>query len=124
MENCKPKYTPIEKDLLLTSDKNNITSKPYCQLLGCLMCIMIGTRPDLSFSVTFFGQYQNEANDEHYNHLTRVLKYLTTPAEYKIHYNCSAAVDNPLQIFDDASWAPGTTLRKSITAFASVCLGT
>lgn len=68
VENCKIFKTPMEKNLNLkrNCDINLKTKLPYKELLGSLMYIMMGTRPDICFSVSYFGIFQNCATDEHF----------------------------------------------------------
>lgn len=88
VENCKSFKTPIEKNLNLNHNSNNDlqTKLPYKELLGSLMYIMMSTRPDICFSIAYFGRIQDCATDEHFNHLLRVLKYLKTTIDFKLYF--------------------------------------
>ena len=62
MENCKPVSTPIEAKLKLepfTGRGDRQVENEYQNLLGSLMYIMLATRPDLSFAVSYFTQFQS-----------------------------------------------------------------
>lgn len=85
VENCKDVKTPIEKNLKLERNKNIEfkTELPYKELLGCLMYTMMGSRPDIYYSVSYFGRFQDSATDEHFQHLLRVLKYLKSTINCK-----------------------------------------
>lgn len=112
--------TPIEKNLCISLDKDTpkMTSKPYKQLLGCLMYVMLATRPDLCYAVSYFGQYQNCATDEHFNYLLRVLKYLKSTKNYDLVYRrnySSVENSNPLEVFVDADWANCLDTRHSVS---------
>jgi len=76
-EDCKPCLTPIEPRLKLTIPENdNEWDKPIRELIGCLMYLMLGSRPDLSFAIKFFSRFQAKHTNEAWNYLKRVLKYL------------------------------------------------
>ena len=95
-------------------DKKNKTKLSYKELLGSLIYIMMGTRPDICFSVSYFGQFQDCATDEHFKHLLRVLKYLKFTYEYKLYFYCS---NSKLVGYSDADWANNTIDRKSISGY-------
>ena len=49
MADCKPCSILCEMDIKKTSDKVNlIDSKPYSEIIGSLIYIMVTTRPDIS----------------------------------------------------------------------------
>lgn len=79
------------------------------------MYIMMGTRPDICFSVSYFGRFQDCATDEHFNHLLRVLKYLKTTTNYKLHFCYYSDNTDDLVTYADADWANDSNDRKSIS---------
>lgn len=67
--------TPMEIKLKL--EKTGKDKKfPYQELIGCLMHLVVLTRPDLSFAVNFLSQFNNCCDQTHWNHKKRVLRYL------------------------------------------------
>lgn len=66
-------YSSMEKMLNLNNNSNSNngskTKKLYRQLLGCLKYLMLGSRPNLCFPISYFSQFQENAIDEHYNYL-------------------------------------------------------
>lgn len=59
-ENCKSCKIPIDPKLVLKEDEcRNDNKKPIRELIGCLMFLMLGSRPDISFSVNYFSRYQD-----------------------------------------------------------------
>lgn len=105
VENCKVFKTPIESNLKLEKnvDDELKTKLPYKELLGSLMYIMLGTRPDICFAVSYLGKFQDSATDEHFKHLLRVLKYLKSTIHIKLSFCCSN--DSKLIGFADTDWA-------------------
>lgn len=53
-----------------------ITSAPCKNLIGCLMYVMLCTRPDLSFCVNVLSRFASKNNEALWLHLKRVLRYL------------------------------------------------
>ena len=57
MVDCKSHSTPCEMDITKTSDEVDlIESKPYQEIIGSLIYIMVATRPDISYTVTRLSQ--------------------------------------------------------------------
>jgi len=61
MEDCKPISTTMETKL--NTENGEATNKPYRELIGCLMYVMIQTRPDLSVAVNLISRYQSQPKD-------------------------------------------------------------
>ena len=75
VENAKPVYTPIEKDLNLSAAEEVCSDLPFRQLVECLLYISICSRPDVSFAVNYLSRFMNSYSRTHYRHLKRVLIY-------------------------------------------------
>lgn len=83
-------YTPVWRKICNWNhcfDKSKVTSKPYRELVGCLMYLMMGSRPDICYMVSYFSQFQDSATNVHYNHLIRVLKYLKSTKELSLTFD-------------------------------------
>ena len=66
MADCKSHSTPREMDIMKTSDKVNfIDSKPYREIIGSLIYIMVATRPDICYTVTRLSQDLAKPNSFH-----------------------------------------------------------
>lgn len=71
--------TPMEEKLKICIDRDNLvkTKLPFKELLGSLMYIMVASRPDVCYAVSFLSRFQNCATNEIFFHyLLCVLKYL------------------------------------------------
>ena len=56
---CNSFKSPLEKGLQLTPNPENIElEKPYRELLGTIMYLMICVRPDLCYAVGYMGRFQ------------------------------------------------------------------
>lgn len=117
MSDCKGASTPIESHLKLTRENAvSTTSKPYKELIGCLMYATTTTRPDLSAAVNYFSQFQVCAAEEHWTHLRRVLRYIKQTLDLKLTYIRSDNKD-VLIGFADADYANDINDRKSISGY-------
>ena len=118
MSDCYPSKTPCDVSLSNTShfDSAELTdAKKYREMVGSLIYIMIGTRPDLSYVVTKLSQYMSQPNVAHFNAAKRVLKYLKGTADYSLKFHRS---DDPILLlgFSDSDWGNSED-RKSITGY-------
>ena len=76
MEECRPVKTPIELKPDLHEDAEiTDTSRPYRELVGCLMYVMLTTKPNLSVTVNYFSRHQNRQTEKLWNGLKHVLRY-------------------------------------------------
>lgn len=122
MSECKPSKIPIVPKLNLKfvkeNDKQNL-KLPYRELIGCLMYVMLGSRPDLSFAVTYFSQFQNCFSNEHWLNLKQVLRYLKLTIDYGINYSKSENSNkcDVISAYVDSDFANDCNDRKSITGF-------
>lgn len=89
----------------------------YRNLIGALLYISSGTRPDISYSVNYLSRFQNCYNDNHFKYPLRVLKYLYLTRSLKLtfHKNEKAEI---LDCYVDADWAGDCVDRKSTTGYA------
>lgn len=64
IDECKASKTPMEVNPWKEQDNQNkknleciVEKKPYRELIGCLMYLMLTTRPDLSASVNYYSRF-------------------------------------------------------------------
>lgn len=48
--------------------ETELTDEPYRALMGSLMYLMLGSRPDLCFALGMLSRYQDKATNEHWQH--------------------------------------------------------
>ncbi|KAE9259343.1 hypothetical protein PR003_g34829, partial [Phytophthora rubi] len=73
-ENAKPCLTPLEPGVQLTKadepqteeDKAKMKSKPYRSLVGSLMYLSCGTRPDISVAVAKLSRFLENPGEKHW----------------------------------------------------------
>ena len=116
LENCKPCPTPIDHKLKLTTlDKNeDETDKPVRELIGCLMYLMLGTRPDISYAINYFSRYQDRARNETWVYLKRLLRYVKESIDLSLVYK-RRKVEKPLICYVDSDWGGDLVDRKSVS---------
>lgn len=116
MLDCKPVATPIDPNLQLSRGSGEPTKEPYRELMGSLMYLAIGTRPDISFVVNYMSRFQEGANEEHYKQLKRILRYLQGTKELKLKY-IPKDDSKPLEAWVDSDFAANLDDRKSTSGF-------
>lgn len=117
-DNCKKSEVPIDPKLKLQFEEGvHITEKPYRELIGCLMYLMIGTRPDICFAVNYFSRFQEKPSDQAWNQLKRILRYLRGTTNHGLVYKRSETSDECLSCYVDADWGGDLQDRKSVSGF-------
>ena len=77
MANVKKKHTTVPTESKL----------PYRELIGSLLWISMGTRPDVSYAVAQCARYSSDPKPEHWTACLRVLRYLKGTSDYGLHYH-------------------------------------
>ncbi|RVX02364.1 putative mitochondrial protein [Vitis vinifera] len=77
MPGCQPVNTPIEEDLKLCVEPNQVSTDKgrYQRLVGRLM-YLAHTRPDLAYALSVVSQYMHNPGEQHMNAIMRILRYL------------------------------------------------
>lgn len=112
VKEAKKYETPMEQNLSLEPGEVNDNLR-YRSLIGALLYVASGTRPDVSYSVNYLSRFQNCYSDIHYKYALRVLKYLYFTRNKKLSYD--DVFDESLDAFVDADWAADKNDRKSTT---------
>jgi hypothetical protein len=55
---------------------------PYKEVLGKLMYLMLGSRPDLCYAISYFSRYSTNFTSQHWKGLLNVIGYLGTTKDY------------------------------------------
>lgn len=116
MAECRSVKTPMQHDLLLSPTKNRKPlNRPYRELIGSLMYIMLATRPDLCFVIAYLSRFQDKYDDTHWNALKYVLRYVKGTKDFKLVYKRSTN-ESPLTGYVDSDFARDLD-RKSTTGY-------
>ena len=77
LERVKLYNTPMEINIKLEQASDEINGKiKYRNLIGELLYISTGTRPNISYSVNCQSRYQSCYNETHFKYAIRILKSL------------------------------------------------
>lgn len=119
MSDCKPVKSPMDANEKLKSTNENtniLHGVPYQELIGCLLYISQGTRPDISYVVNLLSKYNNRPEMQHWNALKRVLRYLKGSQDYRLTFK-NVPDENMTHGYCDADWASSEDDRRSCTGY-------
>lgn len=117
LEDTRPVNTPCDdhfKDLRKNDDPTHVTENPYCPLIGALLWVSNGTRPDVTYAVNRLSAFMSSPTDHHWKAAQRVLVYLRDTSSYSITLGGN---DLTLSGHSDSDWAKQREDRRSTTGF-------
>jgi transposase InsO family protein len=129
MENCNPTKTPLDVGHELTVEEHfapgeeaKMQNVPYAELIGCLMYIMVCTRPDLAYPVSLLARFMADGayRRKHWGAAKRVLRYLKGTQEWSLILGGSEPL---LSIEGDASWGDCKETRRSTQGYVATLGG-
>ena len=118
MQNCNPVSTPIDQNNRLMAVKKGETRvdpRLYQQIIGSIMYLVSGTRPDLAYTITHLSQYNSDPTISHLNAAKRVLRYLKGTRDLKLTYKYKSHII--LNGFCDASYGNCFDTRRSFSGY-------
>jgi hypothetical protein len=117
MHDAKPSKTPIEEGIIdaASIDESRTDKKQYQSMIGSLLYLAIGTRPDISYSVNVLSQFNADPAIRHLKAVQRVLRYLKGTITKKLIYK--KVSDPQIVIHSDASYGNSADGRKSICGY-------
>jgi len=86
---AKPAKTPLNPQVDLNNphcEDKSVDRKEYLSIVGSLMYAALGSRPDITFSVTALSRYDVQPLEMHLMAAKRVLRYLKATSNLCIHY--------------------------------------
>lgn len=117
LENAKLYDTPMETNLKLNQAKMIDERIKYRNLIGELLYISTGTRPDIAYSVNYLSRFQSCYDQTHFRYAMRILKYLYKTKDLKLTYYDNLK-NEVLDCMVDSDYAGDNIDRKSTTGFA------
>ena len=94
MENAKPVSTPLAHHFRLSTSQcpktveeiEDMSKVPYASAVGCLMYVMVCTRPNLAHVVSSISKYMANWGKQHWNVVKWILRYLKGTTDYIINF--------------------------------------
>src|SRR5271163_2661281 len=117
MLDCKPVSTPLDASVHLEQadkeanvDSDSDLTTYYRQIIGSLIFLMIGTRPDIAAAVSIVSQFAANPTPKHIQAAKRILRYLKGTKGYKLYLG---GTNKKLVGYCDANWGNEINSRKS-----------
>ena len=143
MTNCNPTSTPLAAGTILSKDDCpptpsatpvTINGHTYASVVGAVMYAMLGTRPDLAYSVGCLSRFNSNPGETHVTALKHVLRYLAGTTDYQLVYGSSSTSvahhnDNnqaaPFTVFGycDSDYAACVGERLSVAGWVFMAAG-
>jgi len=95
---------------------------PYANAVGCLMYLMVCTRPDISHAVSVVSRYMANPGKEHWNAVKWVFRYLAGTRDLGIVFDQKEASEDVVG-YVDSDYAGNLDSRRSMTGYAFMFSG-
>lgn len=123
MEKFKPVKTPIgihfklksAREIELREQSEMMKSVPYANVVGSIIYMMIGTRPDIAYAVGMVSRFMGNTIREHWLAVKWLLKYLRGSSEKKLFL--SGGAELKLVGYSDSDYSGDLDKRRSVTGF-------
>src|SRR6201999_2007338 len=87
----------------LNSSEEEMKQFPYLSAVGSIMYLMVGTRPDLAYSLSVLSQYSGRYTKFHWDGVIRVFRYLQHTKDIVLRYDGDSP-NNHLHGYSDSDW--------------------
>jgi hypothetical protein len=120
MQNCKTAATPLPAGYMPEPVSQDTTINPelrsrYQTVIGSLLYLMLGTRPDIAFAVTKLAQYAARPSEDHLNKALYICRYLRGTSKYCLTYDGTSG--EGLVACTDSDWASDHEQRRSQSGY-------
>jgi len=118
LSNAKPVPTPLPEGYQPMPNQgatNPELRAQFQQVIGSLLYIMLGTRPDIAFAVVKLSQFAADPTQDHRNRAFYICRYLIGTCDYALVYDGKS--DGGMIAYADSDWASDPISRKSTTGY-------
>lgn len=123
LDDSHPQHTPMETNLRLTRPEDGVDDREFRAMIGALLYVARGTRPDIAYAVNALSRVQSASTNTEKNYVRRIFRYLKGTADYALPITSTG---EKIDAYVDASYAPDVTLThdpndvnngKSVTGY-------
>jgi Reverse transcriptase (RNA-dependent DNA polymerase) len=122
MLECKPSQTHMSDPVSLMI--NQIKNVPFREVLGSVLYLSMGTRPDIAVAVSILSKHVKESRPAHWEGVKRIIRYLKATMTQGLQYEAVSGEQNSLSIHCDADWGKDPKDFPSRTRYASLRMRT
>lgn len=95
---------------------SEMATKPFRQAVGSLMYLMIGSRPELAFSIQDVSRFLNAYAKPHWEAVKQIIKYVKGTTAHGLEFSGS---DVRLSAYSDSDYAADEDERKSVSGYVT-----
>src|SRR5258708_10146093 len=107
---------------LYTNPEPNVNVHEYQSHIGSVMYAMLGTCPDIAFSITKLSQYSANPGDDHWTAINHLLWYLSSTRDLKLTYDRNSKCDDESR-YSNSDWAGDPRDHHSISGYVFTMAG-
>jgi hypothetical protein len=126
-EDAKPVSTPLDPSVKFVQATEVDQCSPseqtlFRQIIGSVMYLMLGTRPDLAAAICLISQFASNPSRAHLQAAKRLLRYLKGTSNYKLYLGLATDTqrqgqERQLYGYSDADWGSDVTTSKSVSGY-------
>ncbi|KAL9168477.1 hypothetical protein ABFS82_04G017700 [Erythranthe guttata] len=124
MQSAKPVSVPLAAHFVLSREQSPKTEPemsemknvPYANAIGSVMYLMVSTRPDIAYSVSFLSRYMSNPGLPHWEALKWLLRYLKGSVKLGLLFS-KCKTESELCGYVDSNFANCRDSRKSSTSY-------
>jgi hypothetical protein len=120
----RPARTPLPANYRPEPNSGEATPqlrRQYQSVIGSLLYLMIGTRPDIAYAVSKMAQYSANPSEDHLKNALHIGRYLIGTQDYALTYN--GAENEGLIFFTDSDWGTDPFDRRSVSGYFAKLAG-
>src|SRR5260370_6244361 len=118
LTNAKATATPLPEGyqpLPNNAPINPTIRSKYQQVIGSLLYIMLGTRPDIAYAVVKLSQFAANPSEDHLNRAIYICRYLLGTPSYALVFDGKS--NGGFVAYADSDWASNPDDRRSTTGY-------
>ena len=118
MQNAKATKTPLIEGYNPSENKEVVDPKlcaKYQSIIGSLLYLMLGTRPDICHAVTKLSQFAANPSQDHLDRAHSICRYLAGTKNFALVYDGDS--QKGIYAYTDSDWAADKIKRRSITGY-------
>ncbi len=118
MVDARPAPTPLPQGYYAQPNTGEVDPelrRRFQVIIGSLLYIMLGTRPDIAFAVTHLSRHAANPTEEHLNKALYICRYLKGTKDYALVYDGATGLG--LEASSDSDWGTDPSERRSTTGF-------
>ena len=116
MQNAKIAHTPLPTGYTPLENKEPVNQQirqKYQAVIGSLLYLMLGTRPDIAYTVIKMSQFSANPSQEHLDKAMHIIRYLVSTQNYQLIFDGERS--EGLIAYTDSDWAADQIKRRSTT---------